>query len=356
VSIPITPVHGDRPTIASPTGMSDFKELSAAAFSRTRMPMVLSDARQADCPIVLANQAFLDLTGYASEEVVGKNCRFLQGAGTSSTDVDKIRAAISEGVGVDVELLNYKKDGTAFWNQLHLSPILDDDGGLAYYFASQIDVSEFRKVQDLEAAEHRLLKEVDHRTKNALAIVESIVRLSASIDPQIYASSVQKRVHSIARAHELLSNNGWHPVDLAKIVEAQLDGARRSRIAASGPVVEIPVEFVQPLSLVIHELTANAVRHGSLSEEDGALDIAWQIEPQQGGFRLRWRESGRAGLKEVAASGFGTAISEALVEKQMGGTITRRWANEGLVVDIAIPSRRAGFSGNFWARGESKRT
>ena len=76
-----TPVHGDQPNVASPTGQRDHKELSAAAFERTRMPMVVADARQPEYPIVLANQAFLDLTGYAADEIVGRNCRFCKGRG-----------------------------------------------------------------------------------------------------------------------------------------------------------------------------------------------------------------------------------------------------------------------------------
>jgi PAS domain S-box-containing protein len=168
------------------------------AFERTRMPMVVVDARAADYPIVLANKSFLDLTGYTAEEVIGRNCRFLQGIDTSPAAVAKIRAILREERTADVEILNYRKDGTAFWNRLHVSPIQDDDGKLLYFFGSQIDVTEYRRVRALEETEHRLLKEVDHRTKNALAIVESIVRLSNTESPARYAASIQNRVQAIA--------------------------------------------------------------------------------------------------------------------------------------------------------------
>ena len=108
--------------------MADHKELATFAFQRTRMPMVVSDARQPDYPIVLANDAFLNLTGYSADELLGKNCRILQGADTSSTAIAEVRAVIAQEREGTVEILNYKKDGTAFWNQLHLSPIRDDDG------------------------------------------------------------------------------------------------------------------------------------------------------------------------------------------------------------------------------------
>ena len=84
-------LHGDVPSASSSKGFSDRKELAAFAFERTRMPMVVADASEYDQPIVLANRAFLELTGYTAEEVIGRNCRLLQGQGTSPTDVAAIR-------------------------------------------------------------------------------------------------------------------------------------------------------------------------------------------------------------------------------------------------------------------------
>jgi PAS domain S-box-containing protein len=238
--------------------------------------MVLTDARQPNYPMVIANQAFLDLTGYAAEELLGQNCRMLQGEGTSPAAIAEIRHAIAGERDVDVELLNYRKDGTPFWNQLHLSPIFDDDGQLAYYFGSQIDVTAYRKVEALEASEHRLLMEVDHRAKNVLAIVDSIVRLSNTDNAAAYASAVQQRVHSLAQAHALLSSEAWQAVDIRKIVEAQISRYVGSNISLTGPVVLVSPQMVQPLSLIIHELAVNALTHGSLSRPgEGSLLITW---------------------------------------------------------------------------------
>lgn len=205
--------HGDKPTAAAPHGIRDYKQQSAAAFERTRMPLVLTDARHPDHPIILANKAFLNLTEYESREVLGGNCRFLQGENTDRAVVDQLRYAIAGELEATVDILNYKKDGTAFWNELHFSPIRDDDQQLAYYFASQLDVTDFRKMKELEASERRLLMEVDHRARNALAIVESIVRLSRATEPADYAIAVQRRVHAISAAHTLLSEAGWVAID-----------------------------------------------------------------------------------------------------------------------------------------------
>jgi PAS domain S-box-containing protein len=122
---------------------------------------VVTDPRQPHNPIVLANQAFLDLTGYAADEIVGRNCRFLQGQGTAPETVAEINVAVTEEREFTIEILNFRKNGAAFWNQLHISPIHDDGENVVYFFASQDDVTESRKVQNLEGTERRLLKEVD---------------------------------------------------------------------------------------------------------------------------------------------------------------------------------------------------
>src|SRR5579875_1123264 len=137
--------RGDPPAAADPGVLPDRRELALVAVERTRMPMVVTDPRQPDNPIVLANAAFLQLTGYEAEEVLGRNCRFLQGRDTDPADVDLIRRELAKGEDhISVELLNYRKDGSVFWNQLAISPVTDESGAVIYYFASQKDVTERR--------------------------------------------------------------------------------------------------------------------------------------------------------------------------------------------------------------------
>lgn len=143
----------------------------AAAMRATRMPMLITDPRQPDNPIVFVNDAFARLTGYSRDETLGRNCRFLQGPGTNTDDIARIRKAIDDLVPVEIELLNYKKDGSIFWNRVLISPVFDGDD-LTYFFASQLDVTRDRisgrtadgsgpdelqrRVSDLTAAEDRL--------------------------------------------------------------------------------------------------------------------------------------------------------------------------------------------------------
>jgi PAS domain S-box-containing protein len=114
----------------------------AAAVRATRMPMIVTDPSQYDNPIVFANNAFLKLTGYTRFEVLGRNCRFLQGPETNPAAIDRIRDAIRQQVDIRVDLLNYRKDGSTFHNALYVGPVRNADGKVVYFFASQLDVSE----------------------------------------------------------------------------------------------------------------------------------------------------------------------------------------------------------------------
>jgi len=144
----------------------------AAAMRATRMPMLITDPRQEDNPIVFVNDAFARLTGYERDETLGRNCRFLQGPGTNLDDVNKVRQAIADREPIEIDLLNYKKDGSLFWNRLLVSPVFNE-GELTYFFASQLDVTRERtagsspnrdeiedvmeqRIADLSASEERL--------------------------------------------------------------------------------------------------------------------------------------------------------------------------------------------------------
>jgi PAS domain S-box-containing protein len=299
------------------------------------MPILIADARQPDFPIVLANGSFVELTQYTAEELLGRNCRILQGRDTSRTTVAEIRAIIDEEREGTVEILNYRKDGSTFWNRLHLSPLRDDEGKVAYYFSSQLDVTEYRRIQTLEEAEHRLLLEVDHRTKNVLAIVDSIVRLSRSDNTAQYAASVQQRVQALSRTHMLLSERGWQEVRLEDIVVRQVSVFGSSRVSVKGPEIMVPAPIVQPIGLAVHELAANAAVHGALSQPQGKLSIFWNSNAE--GIVMYWQEEGGPPPSQPSKPGFGNVLLGAVIERQLGGRVTRDWRNDSLSILIQVP-------------------
>ena len=119
-----------------------------AAIETTRMPMLVTDPRQPDNPIVFINRAFLSMSGYEHHEIIGHNCRFLQGSETSKTTIAAIREAIQDRREISAEILNYRKDGSAFWNALYISPVYNQNKELVYFFASQLDVSRRRDAEE----------------------------------------------------------------------------------------------------------------------------------------------------------------------------------------------------------------
>ncbi|MFM9162917.1 MAG: PAS domain-containing protein, partial [Methylocystis sp.] len=104
--------------------------------------VTLTDPDLEDAPIVYANKAFEDMCGYPKEEIVGRNCRFLQGKDRDQPEIDKLRQAIKKGEAVEVTLRNYKKDGVLFYNRLDIKPLLDDRGNIVYYLGVQYDITD----------------------------------------------------------------------------------------------------------------------------------------------------------------------------------------------------------------------
>lgn len=135
-----------------------------AAVRATRVPMIITNPRIDDNPIIFANDAFCRLTGYDRAEILGRNCRFLQGAETSATDVRAIHEAVAAMEPIEIDIRNYRKSGEPFWNRLFLAPVFESSGTLAYFFANQLDVSRERnRLNGLESSNAALRAELTHR-------------------------------------------------------------------------------------------------------------------------------------------------------------------------------------------------
>ncbi|WP_207553465.1 histidine kinase famiy protein [Teichococcus deserti] len=162
-----------------------YREIFHAAIETTRMPMVVTDAQAEGHPIIYANNAFLRMTGYDPAEVLGRNCRFLQGPETDRAVLGQLRRAIAEEREIALEILNYRKNGSSFWNALFVSPVYDEQGELAYYFGSQLDVSRRRDAEDaLRQAQKmealgQLTGGIAHDFNNLLQVMQGYLELIA---------------------------------------------------------------------------------------------------------------------------------------------------------------------------------
>ncbi|GJD36104.1 PAS domain S-box protein [Methylobacterium aerolatum] len=190
------PDHGQRTSAAS-------ADLLFTAAEKTRMPQIITDPNQPDNPIVFANRAFQSLCGYDASELIGRNCRFLQGPDTDPADVAKVRDAIAGRRDVVVELTNYHRDGTPFRNELYISPVFGPDGSLRYFFASQLDVTRFRTAEGILAESESRYRALFDAVDSGFCIVE--MRFDAESRPVDYrfvevnpAFAAQTGLHGVA--------------------------------------------------------------------------------------------------------------------------------------------------------------
>lgn len=190
-----------------------------------------------------------------------------------------------------------------------------------------------------DAAERvRLLShEVDHRTANALAVVQATLRTTRAPDIAGFTALVEGRVAALAQVQRLLARDGWAAVELGELVAGQL-AAAAPRAAWEGPRIAIAQTAAQPLGMVLHELALNARQHGALSVEDGRAALRWRIDAEA--LRLDWAETGGPGAVAPARRGFGTRLIEASLRGQLGGAVAWEWSPAGLRCAMTVPLGR----------------
>jgi PAS domain S-box-containing protein len=203
----------------------------------------------------------------------------------------------------------------------------------------------FADVTERRAAEERqilLSREVDHRAKNALAVVQSVVQLTESRDPVAFKRAVLGRISALSRAQTLLADESWSGADLRTLLMGELEPFLGDReIEVEGPPAVLPPGAAQPMAMAFHELATNAVKYGALSIREGRLSVVWRLVPGPDGFpllRFRWAE---AGGPPIAAAperrGFGSRVLDGTLRRQLGGSMVQRWEPSGLVCTIEVP-------------------
>ena len=197
-----------------------------------------------------------------------------------------------------------------------------------------------RDITEREANEEaRLLlaREVDHRAKNALAVVQAVVSLTRAPTKEAFVAAVRGRISALGRAHSLLAQNRWQGGDLTQIIaDETAPYLRPGQIEISAPAIVVGPDAVQPLSLLIHELATNAVKHGALSADQGRVHVAVRILPDQR-LELSWTESGGPAVEAPTAMGFGSTLVTEVVRRQLGGEIVLDWLAEGLSLIAILP-------------------
>src|ERR1700692_4083014 len=266
------------------------------AAETTRMAMVFTDATKPDNPIIFANDSFLSLTGYDREEVLGKSFNFLMAHGDDAEVLTRIKAEFEGSSSSGAEVLYRRKDGGEFWTAVFISPVRDEGGDIVQYFASFVDLT---KHKEDEARSKMLIDELNHRVKNTLSTVQSIVwqTLRTPSDPKVIRESIESRLFALSRSHDLLTRENWESVGLLDVIHDALEpfvvaDGRAERVVITGQNVRFAPKAALALGIAFNELATNAVKYGAFSNEAGSILLAWTIEPTAEGDRLilRWQE------------------------------------------------------------------
>jgi PAS domain S-box-containing protein len=280
---------------------------------------LLTDPRLPDHPIVYVNEPFLEMTGYPADEVLGRNCRFLQGPGTDPARVDELRSAVAEERPVTVELLNYRKDGSAFWNQLHITPVRDGDGQVVHFVGLQVDVTA-RRAAALAQRHSSFLADAGPLLDASLDLdstLDSLTRLSV---PFLGDACVVEEIR-----HD----------EVRRLAAAGADGTAVRQAAADDPLVRVVrsgrAEIVQTDRLLGRPTTAMIVPLRARGTVRGAVVFA-SLSPG--------REYGRQDLvlAEDLAHRAALAIDNARLYESLGSVA--RSLQQGL-----LPQRLPTFAG-----------
>ncbi|MHA6346318.1 PAS domain S-box protein [Roseivivax sp. CAU 1761] len=309
-----------------------------AILNNTRMAVFLMDARQ-HC--VYANAAAEELTGYSFAEMEGRPLHDVvhhtrPDGSPYPLEECPIDRAFPERAQVEGEELFIARDGSFYPVAFTASPVLDD---AEKPVGTVIEVRSIAAEKAAAEAEKLLAHEVDHRAKNALALVQSIVRLTPFVTRDAYVSAIEGRIAALAGVHSLLAQNRWTGASLLTVIERELaayaDG-NSDRLQLSGPTATIKPELLQPLSMIIHELATNAVKYGSLSAPGGSIAVTWTLTEQ---LEIVWTERGGPEVSEPETIGFGSRLM-AGAAKQIGGSVEHFWPKEGLRCRISVPAER----------------
>lgn len=190
-----------------------------------------------------------------------------------------------------------------------------------------------------EEARLLLVREVDHRAKNALAVVQALVSLTRAPTKEAFVVAVRGRVAALARAHTLLSRNRWEGADLARVITDETEAYQRpGQVQIDGPRLNLAADAVQPISLLVHELATNAVKYGALSVESGRVKIAWRTTADQE-LELTWLETGGPAVTIPTGKGFGSTLVSEVTTRQLGGRMDIDWNAEGMRLRVLLPGR-----------------
>jgi PAS domain S-box-containing protein len=254
-------------------------------------------------------------------------------------------AALKSGEKFTLECRILRRDGVARWVSIRGKAEQDPITGQATTMAGIVlDVTERR---ERETHLQGLLRELSHRSKNLLAVIQAMARQTATGSSSVadFQERFAARLQALAASHDLLVAADWHGASMADIARSQIDyfvDPVASRIKIDGSALLLRPDAAQNIGLALHELSANAVKYGALANATGTVELAWSLPPGQPGerqLRIVWRERGGPPVEKPKARGFGRAVIERVVAQALEGEAAVDFQPSGLTWTLDIPDR-----------------
>jgi two-component sensor histidine kinase len=281
--------------------------------------------------------------------VLGQSFNFLMARGGEPTALAQVEAAFGGSSEGGSEIRYRRKDGSVFYAALYISPVRDENGAVAQHFASFVDLTKHKQEQ---AKSIVMIDELNHRVKNTLSTVQSIVwqALRKPSDPEVIRDSIESRLYALSRSHDLLTRENWEGAGLLDLLKEAMEafaGGRAERIVFTGKNIRLSPKTALALGIAFHELATNAVKYGALSNEAGSILIAWKIEPTPEDNRLvlHWHEKDGPLVTPPSRKGFGSQIIERGLAYELDGTVHLDYRADGVVCTIDIPAPRGAHDG-----------
>ncbi len=252
-------------------------------------------------------------------------------------DVDDLReawAGFARGMkSYEAEFRIIRPDGEVRWCVGTAAATTDRNGRVVRVSGVTVDITDRKRAEERQSL---LTREVDHRAKNALALAQSIVRLTRARDVRAYVQAVEGRITALARVHTVLSLSSWQGAEIRGLVAEELAPySEAGQIHFHGSEVQLQPATAQTLALALHELVTNSAKYGSLSALSGRLAVTWDV--QDGTLILAWVETGGPAVSKPLSRGFGTRSVIASIETQLGGKADFDWRPEGLICRLTVP-------------------
>ena len=286
--------------------------------------------------VVTWNKGAERIFGYAAEEIIGKPISILI-PGDRNKEEPLILDRIRRGERIDhYDTVRIRKDGSLIDVSLSVSPIKDEQGRVIGASKIARDVTDRKRQERFITL---LSREVDHRAKNLLAVVQATVALTAGDSAEQVKAAISGRIQALANAHDLLALSHWEGASLNSIIQKELAaycGEESPRAVITGPSKILGLQAAQSIAVVLHELATNAVKYGALSVPGGRVRVEWSLKPNQD-LSICWTETEGPVVTPPSREGFGTRAIRMMVKNQLYGDVHFNWHPTGLACIIDIP-------------------